>query len=360
VVGIETLSDRRECFLQCSSEAARRRSVVILGSKMRSLVLVVLLAAPLAAQYRLYACMRVQKNWVAGAPLAPSGLFVQPSGGAWEHLGFNHPLIVAADFDPRDPDTLYLAAGNGLIQVSESGRRWRILTGHEVTELRDVSVGRHAPGVVYFAHTAGIGITRDGGRTFENVAPTPRRRYVESVRADRSRAGRLVCGGESGLFTSEDGGRTWRLAGASGFQIMRIEQSPHDPNHWLATTQQGGLFVSTDGAVTFENLGNVGVGRNLYDIAFDPTEPRRLALAGWGPGVLVSEDGGQTWQGRNHGLPSTEVWSVAFDPGRSGRLLASVHEEALFVSEDAGRSWRREGLEGSVVYRMKFVPEAAR
>jgi photosystem II stability/assembly factor-like uncharacterized protein len=76
--------------------------------------------------------------------------------------------------------------------------------------------------------------------------------------------------------------------------------------------------------------------------------------------VLVSEDGGQTWQGRNHGLPSTEVWSVAFDPGRSGRLLASVHEEALFVSEDAGRSWRREGLEGSVVYRMKFVPEAAR
>lgn len=327
---------------------------------MRCLVLLLALVAPLPAQYRLYACMRVQKNWVAGAPLPTSGLFARTVAGDWEHLGFNHPLIIAADFDPRDPSTLYLAAGNGLIQASDWGRRWRILTGHEVTELRDVSVDPNVPGAIYFAHTAGIGVTRDGGRTFENLAPMPRRRYAEAVRVDRTQAGRLVAGGESGLFTSKDGGRTWRLAGASGFQILRIEQSPHDPKHWLAATQQGGLFVSTDGALTFENSGNVGVGRNLYDIAFDPAQPGRIALASWGPGVLVSEDGGKTWQARNQGLPNTQIWSVAFDPGRPARLLAGVHEEALFVSEDAGRSWRRYGLEGSVVYRMKFVPEVAR
>ncbi len=330
------------------------------GTKMPALVLLLALAAPLPAQYRLYACMRVQKNWVAGAPLPTSGLFVRPALGDWEHLGFNHPLVVAVDFEPRDPGTLYLAAGNGLIQASDAGRRWRILTGHEFTELRDVSVDPNSPGTVYFAHTAGIGVTRDGGRTFENLAPMPRRPYAEAVRVDRTHAGRLVCGGESGLFTSEDGGRTWRLAGAAGFQIMRIEQSPHDPGHWLAATQQGGLFVSTDGAATFENSGNVGVGRNLYDIAFDPAQPGRIAVAGWGPGVLVSQDGGKSWRPRNQGLPGAEIWSVAFDPERPGRLLAGVHEEALFVSEDAGRSWRRYGLEGSVVYRMKFVPEAAR
>lgn len=327
---------------------------------MRALLLLLAFVAPLAAQYRLYACMRVQRNWVAGAPLAPSGLFVRPAAGDWEHLGFNHPLIVAADFDPKDPSTLFLAAGNGLIEASGFGRRWRILTGYEVTELRDVSVDPNSPGTIYFAHTAGVGVTRDGGRTFENLAPMPRRRYAEAVRVDRTRAGRLVTGGESGLFTSDDGGRTWRLAGASGFPIMHIEQSPHDARHWLATTQQGGLFVSTDGALTFENSGNVGVGRNLYDIAFDPGRPGRIALAGWGPGVVVSEDGGKTWQARNQGLPSTNVWSVAFDPAHPGRLLASVHEEALFISGDAGQSWQRFGLEGSVVYRMKFVPEAAR
>ena len=72
----------------------------------------------------------------------------------------------------------------------------------------------------------------------------------------------------------------------------------------MAATQGGGLFVSTDCGVTFESAGNLGVGRNLYDIAFDPTAPNRIAVAGWGVGVAVSEDLGKTWQLRNAGLPS--------------------------------------------------------
>jgi hypothetical protein len=50
------------------------------------------------------------------------------------------------------------------------------------------------------------------------------------------------------------------------------------------------------------------------------------------------------------------VWSAAFDPSSPGRLWASVHEEALYRSDDAGRTWKRDGLPGSVVYRMLFVP----
>lgn len=327
---------------------------------MRCLLLALALAASLAAEHRLWLCMRVQKNWVGGLPLKPSGLFVESPGGGFEHRGFNHPLVLAVDYDPRDPSTLYLAAGNGLIRAAEGGRRWKILTDHQVTELRDVSVDPNSPGTVYFAYVNGLQVTRDGGATFEQVHPLPRRRYTESVRVDRRRAGRLVCGGESGLYLSEDGGRSWRLAGAAGFQIMYIQQSPHDADHWLAVTQLGGLFVSTDGGRTFENSGKVGVGRNLYDIAFDPTNPQRIALCGWGPGVVVSEDGGKTWQERNNGLPLRDVWSVVFDPDRPGRMLASVHEEALYVSEDAGRSWRRYGLDESVAFRMRFIPEVVR
>ena len=106
-----------------------------------------------------------------------------------------------------------------------------------------------------------------------------------------------------------------------------------------------------------ENLGSVGVGRNLYDVAFDPTRAGRIAVAGWGPGVVVSDDGGKTWVARNAGLPRPEVWSVAFDPDHSGRLYCGVHEEALYVSDDAGVNWRKDGLEGSIVHRMTFVPE---
>jgi hypothetical protein len=51
-----------------------------------------------------------------------------------------------------------------------------------------------------------------------------------------------------------------------------------------------------------------------------------------------------------------DVWSVAFDPDHPGRLYASVHEEALYVSDDAGKSWREDGLKGSILYRLAFVP----
>jgi photosystem II stability/assembly factor-like uncharacterized protein len=74
--------------------------------------------------------------------------------------------------------------------------------------------------------------------------------------------------------------------------------------------------------------------------------------------VAVSEDRGRTWQARNSGLPSANIWSVAFDPAQSGRLYASVHEEAVYVSTDSGRTWRKDGLAGSSIFRMKFVPEA--
>ncbi len=50
---------------------------------------------------------------------------------------------------------------------------------------------------------------------------------------------------------------------------------------------------------------------------------------------------------------------MAFDPAKPGRMYASVHEEALYVSQDLGRTWSKDGLEGSRVYRMRFVPETA-
>jgi hypothetical protein len=39
-------------------------------------------------------------------------------------------------------------------------------------------------------------------------------------------------------------------------------------------------------------------------------------------------------------------------------MYASVHEEALYVSQDYGHTWTKDGLEGSRVFRMRFVPEA--
>ena len=321
----------------------------------RLLAILWLLCLPAYAQSTLAICASISKDYVVGAKLPPSGLFFLGNAD-WRHVGYNHPFIVALDYDPRNPSTLYLAAGNGLFRAAKYGEEWTQLTGSDVTELRDLAIAPADSKTIYFAYSHGIRVTHDGGVTWQELAANLHRRFTEAIRIDRAEPNRLVIGGEEGVFRSEDGGKTWVIAGAAGLQILRIEQSPHTTCEWLATTQGGGLFASHDCAKTFENSGRIGVGQDLYSISFDPTDPNRIALGGWGSGVSVSEDGGKTWLGRNHGLPRPDVWSVIFDPNHTGRLYASVQEEGMFVSDDAGITWKRAGLEGSVVWRMRFIP----
>ena len=91
------------------------------------------MAFPALAQYSLYTCIATtkEKEYVVGAKLAPSGLFRRSANGEWRHTGYSHPFVVALDYDPRDPSTLYLAAGNGLIRASEHGSNWTLLTGSD-------------------------------------------------------------------------------------------------------------------------------------------------------------------------------------------------------------------------------------
>jgi photosystem II stability/assembly factor-like uncharacterized protein len=322
----------------------------------------ILAALPLAlsGQYTLYTCGASSKDYVVGAKLPASGIFLKAASGEWRHAGFNHPFITAFDFDPRDPSVVYAAAGNGLLRISEGGERWKILTGSDVTELLDVALDRNAAGTIYFGHTHGIQVSHDDGATWHDASSGLRRKYTAALRVDSRRAGLLLAGTEQGIFRSTDGGTSWRLAGAAGIQVLHIEQSPHDACYWLASTEGGGLFDSTDCGVSFESNGNLGVGRNLYDIGFDPAAANRIAVAGWGTGVAITEDRGKTWQLRNSGLSATTVWSVAFDPAQPGRIYTSVHEEAIYVSTDNGRHWSKDGLAGSSIFRMKFVPETPR
>ena len=323
---------------------------------LRSLLLAVWVL-PLWAQSTLYVCASMTKDYVVGAKLRPSGLFRRTTAGAWEHAGFNHPFVFGIGYDSLDPSTLYLAAGNGLIRAANRGEKWTILTGSDITELRDLWLDGGTPGTIYIAHTAGIRLSRDAGRTWREIGGGLHRKYTEAIRGDARNGGVVLAGTEEGIFRSDNAGASWRLAGAAGFQIMRLEQSPHDPCEWMAATQQGGLFGSRDCGSTFENVGRLGVGNNLYAVAFDPSDPDRVAVAGWGPGVVVSSDRGKNWLPRNSGLASTEVTAVVFDPGKPRRLFAAVHEQAIYRSEDAGVTWVKDGLEGSHVTCLRFIPE---
>ena len=164
---------------------------------------------------RFYACGAASKNYVVGMALPPSGLFEWAAAGApWTQHGFNHPTINAADYDPKDPSVLYLAAGNGCIRAEDGGKRWRILTGWQMTEVQDVSLDWAEPGSIYIAMADGIGFSADGGATWTHRDSGIVRKFAQSVQVDRSRAGRVLAGGPVGQQVR--GGSAARRRTASG------------------------------------------------------------------------------------------------------------------------------------------------
>lgn len=316
-----------------------------------------------ASAYDLVLCAAVNRNYVIGSKLVTeNGLFRRTETGAFEHFGLNFPHLFQASFDPRDRNRVVMATLNGAVTSQDGGKSLRIATRWDMTEGKDVSRDPSALDHLYLALPDGIAVSRDGGATWarcENGLPN-RGKYTQTIEVDRTRAGRVLAGCESGIYLTEDAGKRWRRVLPTRATVGDVQQSPHDPTQWIAVTHEDGAWMSRDRGVTWKQLPGLSPEHSLYNVAFDGSRRGRLAISSWTFGVWVSEDNGQTWQQRIDGLPpESHGISVGIDPG-TGRLYLSVYQMDLYQSDDFGRTWRPAGLEGSTVHSFVFQPSASR
>lgn len=308
----------------------------------------------------MYVCAAVNNNYVIGSKyVTMSGLFRLDGKGGWEHIGFNDIGLMAVSFDPRDHKVFYSASLNGCIRTFDGGQHVRVTTSWDVTEPRDVAVDPNAPDTVYLAAPDGIMVSTNRADTWtrrENGLPA-RGRYTQAIRVDRGSSGRVFAGCETGIYLTENAGRLWRRVLPTDDTVLDIQQSPADPHRWVAVTQSAGGWSSADNGVTWKRLPGLPSEHALYNISFDATNPRRLAVGSYTYGVLTSEDDGATWTARNDGLPEKhEVWRVAVHPD-TGTLYAGVLSSTLFSSDDFGHTWKPAGLPSSRVSSFCFVPK---
>lgn len=312
-----------------------------------------------AVSHDLYVCAAFDNgSRVMGAKNATaSGVFRRTADG-FEHVGVNYPLTISATFDPRDSRVFYVACLSGVLRTLDGGTSWRLVTGWDETEPKSIAVDPHNPDTVYTGLPDGLIVSHDRGQTWkrsEHGLPE-RGKYTQVVQTDRARGGRLMIGCETGIYLSDDGAKHWRRVFATTDTVDDIQQSPHQPQQWIAVTQSAGALRSTDGGATWTPIKGVPSDKALYNVTFDARDPRRLAIASWSLGILVSEDDGQTWVTRNEGLPpSTHVWRTAIDPDNQ-LLYVAVFAHGLFASNDFGRTWRPAGMEGGSVQTFTFVP----
>jgi len=196
--------------------------------------------------------------------------------------------------------------------------------------------GQEKPGFMLAAAVQGShqmhGSNKNEGNDFQHV-------HALAMDAD----GRtLFLGAHTGLFRSDDSGRSWKKvtisATRSGFDVMGVTPDPRQPKTIYVATHEAGVFKSTDGGTTWKEV-NTGLGgTDVHGLAIDPNEPQKLhaAVREKGDGIYKTTDGGGKWTRVDDG-PQGELkvlTSVNIPTGMGGIFLYAGASTGLQRSPD--------------------------
>jgi len=277
------------------------------------------------------AMLGTRKHRLSGENPTVGVFYTQDAGRTWQHTGWDQGKAFSI-YVPENScgDTLWIAAGNGVMRSTDGGQSWRITTGWEVTEVQDVVSDPRDPTSIVAATPYGVYTSQDLGETWSRTRPG----YGSSVRFDRAGAGSLLLGSEEGILIDEDLTDTWKQTEITT-PVRSIRQSPHDARIWAAALQDGGVVLRKPGT---EGWTAGTLSSTIYEVEFDPRDDRTLYAGGWGTGLLVSRDLGETWE-RVATLDTDNVHGIAISRQDPDVIIVGSMDDGVFVTRDAGRTW---------------------
>ena len=90
----------------------------------------------------------------------------------------------------------------------------------------------------------------------------PANAAMHALAIDPERPERVYAAGGAGVFRSDDAGRTWESAaqGLPSGAVTALALDPREPQRLFATTVEGALYVSADGAETWQAAAGADAG----------------------------------------------------------------------------------------------------
>ena len=236
-----------------------------------------------------------------------------------------HSLLVA----PGDPGHILLGTHAGLYESTDGGRDWKrtALAGQDAMNL--------ARGDGEIVWTAGHNVfakSTDDGRSWSEVRPDglPSLDLHGFVVDPRDGSLWAAVAGE-GLYRSSDGGVSFEVVSREvGGAVMALAITP--AGRLLAGDMERGLLSSENDGRTWR----VALPAAVMGLAINPADPD-VVVAG-GPGILRSSDGGETWD-----------VSLSLDPGAGPVAWSASDTEVgyavgfdrvLYRTGDRGLSWQ--------------------
>ena len=236
--------------------------------------------------------------------------------------------------DPLDPDIVY---GGKLTRFDRRTSQAQYIMpvalrnpDFRVVRTQPVMFSPIDPHLLYFAANA-LWTTRDGGNNWKQISPDLARKTWD-VPAN------------VGIFASDPSAKPTQRG-----VIYALAPSPLDINRIWAGTDDGLLWLTTDGGANWNNVTpptltawqKVSI---LEASHFDPNTAyaaiNTLRLNDLRPRILRTRDSGKTWAEIITGIPDNEnVNAVREDPKRKGLLFAGT-ERTVYVSFDEGDHWQ--------------------
>jgi len=304
-------------------------------------------------------------------------LFTSEDGGYnWRHRQLqayeDRPDLRVTDIlaDPFDGNRLYLATPGGVMTSDNAGFSWRRITlplPEDATASDTVIAADPTQrGRLYLvqrvqladgSHQLHSYLSLDSAVTWRSQAtsfatfagfnpdaePVPVRLAVDPLKRQR-----LLLATDSGLWLSEDGGVTWRLAGTalSGVSVRDVVFHPRGRGNWVVAGA-GGIWRTSSAGGSWEGLTNgLPAASNIAQLmAFPGKENILLALNG---GFLPednmthplwrSEDGGVSWMPARRGIEGVGLRSLIAYPHESGVAFALTNK-GIARTDNYGDSW---------------------
>jgi photosystem II stability/assembly factor-like uncharacterized protein len=129
------------------------------------------------------------------------------------------------------------------------------------------------------------------------------------------------------IFVSEDAGASWRVVATSLARTLSLATDPLVQGRVLAGTE-GGLFVSEDGGQNWLSLGDLPNGALIRQFARDASSATWYA-ATTDQGIYRSLDNGVSWT-LLAGAPDHDSPTIAVDPRRPTALLATFRGQGVW------------------------------
>jgi len=319
-------------------------------------------------------------------------LYSRGSADGWSTTGLGVTACYNFYFDPRDFKRQYIAyADVGFFKSSDNGRFWRnALKG--VPRVNDWSntcygivIDPDTPSTIWGcfsqthdlpfgggANNGGVCISRDAADSWTPCGGLPVAGATSIVLDTNSPpAARTLYAGlyQEGVYKSIDNGKSWSA---------KSRGLPDKPAVWklalhrdgtllcIVTRFQGkkpgGLYISTNGAESWQRLENGQAFNFLFDVAIDPRSSRTIYAAGFSDvngavgGLYKSTDGGGTWRQL---LNDRQIRGVDIDPGNPEVIYACCFatgggpSRGVLRSADGGKTWKRLG--GLPFYNLQHV-----